>query len=379
MMTFSKNKSIVYIIPSLNIGGTEKHLLNLATSMSNKYNVEIICLEQKGLLFSNLSKKIKFTNLRSNRFKYNPSKYFFLIFQLWKILKSKESIFHFFLPKAYLLAGTICILQKKRRLIMSRRSTNYYQKKYFFAKLWEKFLHKKMKYILVNSNNLRDQLICDEGVDKNKIIEIKNGVKKIKYNRKVRNNDKAKIKDKEDFVKNNIIVCLANLIPYKGHVHLIKSLSVLNKSFKKWKLLIIGDGDKKYKSQLKDLVKNLNLQNKILFKGVQIDPEKFLLHAKLGILLSDHEGSSNAIIEYMNCSLPVITSDSGNVGEILENKSNGYIVDQKDYQGIANLIKKILIENLESKRIGENNKKKVRRLFNYKLMVNKYENVYDKV
>lgn len=378
-MTFSKNKSIVYIIPSLNVGGTEKHLLHLARSMSNKYNVEVICLEQKGLLFPNISKKIKITNLGNNRLKYNLFKYIFLIYKLWKILKTKESIFHFFLPKSYLIAGTICILQKKKKLIMSRRSTNYYQKKYPFVKFWEKFLHRKMKYILVNSNNLRDQLIFDEGVDKNKIIEIKNGVKILKFKSKNKNQAESKYKTKEGFSKNNIIICLANLIPYKGHIHLIKSLSILNKTFKKWELLLIGDGDKKYKLQLETLVKKFNLQEKITFKGIQIFPEKFLLSAKLGILLSDHEGSSNAIIEYMNCSLPVISTDSGNVSQILDNKVNGYIVEQKDYYGIANLIKKILKENSTSKKIGENNKKKVQRMFNYNSMISKYKNIYEEI
>ena len=65
MMTFSKNKSIVYIIPSLDIGGTEKHLFNLATSISNHYKVEIICLDNRGLLSSHLG-QIKLINLANN-------------------------------------------------------------------------------------------------------------------------------------------------------------------------------------------------------------------------------------------------------------------------------------------------------------------------
>ena len=201
MMTFSKNKSIVYIIPSLDIGGTEKHLFNLATSISNHYKVEIICLDNRGLLSSHLPARIKLINLANNESKLFFFKYFLLAYQLWKILKPKKCIVHFFLPKSYLVAGTICILQRKTKLIMSRRSTNYYQKKYPFIKFWENILHKKMKYILVNSNNLRNQLLSDEGVDKSKIIEIKNGIKEISFERKDSTYIKKKYKAKADFFK----------------------------------------------------------------------------------------------------------------------------------------------------------------------------------
>ena len=379
MMNFSKNKSIVYIIPSLDIGGTEKHLFNLATSISNNYKVEIICLENKGLLSPHLPTRIKLINLGDGGFKFGFLKYSFLINQLWKILKPKKCIIHFFLPKSYLIAGTICILQRKTRLIMSRRSTNYYQKKYLFIKFWENHLHKKMRYILVNSNNLKNQLIFDEGVDIKKIIEIKNGIKKFIFEKKNDYKIKKKNTINEDLTKINIIVCLANLIPYKGHIHLIKSLNILNRSFKKWKLLLIGDGNNKYKLKLQDLIKKYGLQEKIIFKGIQIAPEKILKSAKIGILLSDHEGSSNAIVEYMNCSLPIISTDSGNIREILDNKINGYIVKQRDYEGIANLIQKMLLEKKKSKMMGKNNKKKVNRLFNYKEMINRYEEIYDKI
>ena len=51
------------------------------------------------------------------------------------------------------------------------------------------------------------------------------------------------------------------------------------------------------------------------------------------------------MVEYMNYSLPVITTDSGNIREIIKNKLNGYIVKQTDYTEIAYLIQKILTEN----------------------------------
>ena len=49
---------------------------------------------------------------------------------------------------------------------------------------------------------------------------------------------------------------------YKGHIHLINSLNIMNRSFKKWKLIIIGEGEDKYKSKLADLIKSLIYKEK---------------------------------------------------------------------------------------------------------------------
>ena len=59
--------------------------------------------------------------------------------------------------------------RSKCKLIMSRRSLNTYQKNYFFCKSVEKFLHKKIDKILVNSSAIKNQLIKDEKVENKKI------------------------------------------------------------------------------------------------------------------------------------------------------------------------------------------------------------------
>ena len=53
---------------------------------------------------------------------------------------------------------------------MTRRSLNNYQKKIPFVKMIEsKILHKRMKYILVNSKAIYKQMIKEENVKKEKI------------------------------------------------------------------------------------------------------------------------------------------------------------------------------------------------------------------
>ena len=74
------------------------------------------------------------------------------------ILKSKPDAIHFLLPQAYILGGLTSLLFPKIKKIMSRRSMNYYQKKNFFYKYIEIFLHKKMDQIIVNSKKNKESI-----------------------------------------------------------------------------------------------------------------------------------------------------------------------------------------------------------------------------
>ena len=127
------------------------------------------------------------------------------------------------------------IANSKCKLIMSRRSLNFYQNKIIFCRIVEKFLHKKVDKILVNSKAIKKQLINHENVSKDRIKIIYNGID---------------VTNKKKFQKNNNfnIVITANLIPYKNHHILFNSLNLIKEKLpKNWGLYCIGrdDGIKK--------------------------------------------------------------------------------------------------------------------------------------
>ena len=207
------------------------------------------------------------------------------------------------------------IANTKCKLIMSRRSLNFYQNKFFFYRTIEKFLHQKINKILVNSEAIKKQLINQEGVSKNKIKIIYNGVE-------AKNNKK--------FKKNNNfnIVIIANLIPYKNHHILFNSLNLIKEKLpKNWKIYCIGRDDGIKKNLIK-LSKKKGIFNKIIWIET-LKLENILSNCNLGILCSKEEGFPNAILEYFAFKLPVITTDVGGCKEIVKNKKIARTTDNK--------------------------------------------------
>ena len=92
----------------------------------------------------------------------------------------------------------------------------------------------------------------------------------------------------------------------KGYWHLIKAFSLLAQKMRDARLMIIGDGSFQGEKQL---VKDLHLEDKIVFTGVKKNPFPYERSSSLYILPSNHEGFPNVLIEAMALSLPVIAMD----------------------------------------------------------------------
>ncbi|MBB1274380.1 glycosyltransferase [Psychromonas sp. SR45-3] len=90
--------------------------------------------------------------------------------------------------------------------------------------------------------------------------------------------------------------------------------------------VIVGDGpDKK---DLEKLAEQLGLRDDVDFVGWQDDVNVWLQKSKCFVLTSDSEGLSQALIQAMMSGLPAITSDVGDLSNLIKNDYNGYLVSE---------------------------------------------------
>ncbi len=116
-----------------------------------------------------------------------------------------------------------------------------------------------------------------------------------------------------------IILCVANIIPKKGVdylLHAFKKLSVDSSL----KLLIVGDYNSDYGFSILQLMRDLQIEDSVIFTGKRFDVEQFYSIADLFILPSTgNEGAPIVIQEAMASGVVVITSDTpGNRDQLSE-------------------------------------------------------------
>lgn len=106
------------------------------------------------------------------------------------------------------------------------------------------------------------------------------------------------------------------------------------------KAVIVGDG--KLRDELRDLSLALGIDANVSFVGYQADVEVWLRKSKVFILTSDSEGLSLSMMEAMMCGLPAIVSDVGDLGDLVENGVNGYLVPRRVPELFAERIVELL-------------------------------------
>ena len=292
---------------------------------------------------------------------------------LYEIKLNKPNVVHFFLPLPYILGGFASIFLRVPIKIMSRRSRNFYQKKFYLVSLIERFLHKRMNFILANSEIVYSDL-QKENVSNSKLGLIYNG---ININKIKTHKQKLKIRSKLSLSKDDFIInCTANLIKYKGHEDLFNALSLIKKELgKSWKLLCVGK-DFNIQKKLNDLALNLGLQEHILFLGSNNNPSELMSISDIGVLVSHEEGFSNSILEYMSHSLAVVATNVGGNEFVLNKNECGEIVDVRDIKKIGQRIKLFFNNKKLRKEKGKAGRKRVKKYFHIDNCVNQYFDLY---
>lgn len=158
------------------------------------------------------------------------------------------------------------------------------------------------------------------------------------------------------------IVCPANLIPVKGHDFLLQAVSQLRHK-NKIKLNLAGDGE--LKSSLQQTVKELGIDEQVCFKG-HVPHSKLLEwyqsgNVSLVILPSQdlgdglHEGIPVSLMEAMSFQIPVISTRTGGIPELLQDDSGktfGGLVSPSDIAELADLIDELVQSQDKRKQLG---------------------------
>ena len=139
-----------------------------------------------------------------------------------------------------------------------------------------------------------------------------------------------------------IVGLLANFRPLKRVEDLIQALAQLADDAADVHVLLIGTGPEG--ADHLRLAESLGLQGRVHVHGVIGDVVPVLKLLTIGVLCSESEGLSNALIEYMACGLPVIASDVGGNPEVVSDESTGLLYPAGDIPRLTAALRSLLLD-----------------------------------
>jgi glycosyltransferase involved in cell wall biosynthesis len=371
--------TIQVVVPSLEAGGTELHILRVYSALvSRGHDVSIVILQGCGSL--ELEARRAGICVLSRDLSASPPSWLPAIAQevlhLYRNLsREANTVVCLYLPRAYLQGGLLhFLLCLKSKVVGFRRSLNHYQIKRPFVALLERQLHRYVHTIVGNSASVIEQLVTSEGVDAAKVRLIYNGVDTVKTDY---SDSSGEIRDElgipEDVL---LLVKVANLLPYKGHADLLDALSILaSEQRSKVHLIMVGRGYED-RSDLRLKATELGLEPHVSWLGSRNDVPELLEAADIGILTSHEEGFSNAILEGMSARLPMVVTDVGGNAEAVIDGETGLVVPSKTPRALAAALEKLILDEELRQSMGEAGRKRVEEHFSLDSCVEAYEALF---
>jgi len=180
-----------------------------------------------------------------------------------------------------------------------------------------------IKNIITVSQGLKDLLVDTYNIEPSNISVIYNPLDITKITQL----SCDEIKEALFHVDIPIIITVGNVIPVKGHWHLLRIFERI-RGIIPCKLVICGhiDLDTQYYEYLQTIVKAMKYKEDVYFTGWVSNPYKYMAKSTVFVLSSLSEGFSYVIIESMICGCPIVSADC-NVGprELLENGKYGFL------------------------------------------------------
>jgi glycosyltransferase involved in cell wall biosynthesis/O-antigen/teichoic acid export membrane protein len=376
--------SVLVVVPTLGIGGTEHHLAQLLPRIDRtRFRVRVFTLfgEQNAVMPRLKQGGIEVITPPAIGSGSRPlsriARYLAIIaaaFRLCRFLvKTRPAIIHFFLPMAYLVGGFCSVLSPASVRVMSRRSLNRYQEKRPWIGSIERWLHRWMAAVIGNSQAVVEELRA-EGVPKARLGLIHNGIDLTPFENPP---GKTEARAALDLGESALVMILvANLIPYKGHADLLKALARIAPDLPpEWVLLCVGRDDG-IGSQLRQQAEGLGLEGHIRWLGERDDVPHLLYAADIGLLCSHEEGFSNAILEGMAAGLPmVVTEVGGNTESVVEGET-GRVAPARDPQALGRAILDLAASPTIRATMGEAGRRRVEEEFTISACVARYEALY---
>ena len=164
---------------------------------------------------------------------------------------------------------------------------------------------------------------------------------------------------------------------------LLEAIAKVKLSIDCFKLQLVGYGPEKDIQLIKKKVKELNIQDNVLFLGSKTSAEipKILLNSDLLVLARPNNNQAKAgfptkLGEYLASKRPVLITLTGEIGKYLKDNENAYVVEPDNNDHFANKLIYAL-NDPKSAQIAENGYNVANKNFNYKLYKNKLQEIFN--
>lgn len=174
-----------------------------------------------------------------------------------------------------------------------------------------------------------------------------------------------------------VVGIVANLRPVKRLDVFLRAAARAREALPTARFVIIGEGEER--ERLQTLARSLGLNGEVHFAGRRTDVSDLLPAFDVGVLSSDSESFSNAIVEYMAAGLPVVATDVGGCREALAGEPGGILVAPGDAEALGRAMAEMLGDEHRTSHAREAHPRRVAEAFSKDRYLAAYAALYNEL
>jgi len=368
-MKAGRKIKILHVLDSLNVGGMERVVINVANGLDPaRFDQAVCCISRLGTAAHQLADHVGRFDLAKG-----DQRAWLMPLQVARVLRAEQpDIVH---TQSWAgMDGVIAhTLTRQGKLVHSEHGRNlpYIHHEPFKRKVVRRLAYEKAHAVFVVSEEMRQYFCRETGFALDRMRVIHNGVDVAAIERA----DPRGVREEFGLAPTDFVIgTVARFQETKDLATLVRGFAQLKQTHAQARLLLIGDGAER--GRLEQLAQELNVASAVIITGIRHDVPRLLRALDVFALTPLSEGLPISVLEALAASLPVVATSVGMLPELLQEGENGFLVAPRAVEKLAERF--VLLANRPelARRMGAAGRQLVEREYSLAAMLRRYEELY---
>lgn len=364
---------ILYAISRMNIGGAQRHLLEVLAHLDRRaFAPALYCLQagpKDSFLEGARALGVEVLDGRVRRSIRGPGVIPPMLGLSAELKRRGVCLVHSYLFHANLLGTLAARLARVPVALTSKRSLDTYARR---VDRWACRVGNRLAdRVTVPAEAVKQHVHQEEGCPLKKIVVIPNGIDLDRVDGWA----SPRWANTRDRVPSDPVVgTVGRLSQKKGQEDFLEAGVIVLNQVPQARFHFVGDGP--LRMELESRARELGVDGRVRFFGAAMDAPHLLFQMDLFVLPSHMEGMSNALIEAMAAGLPVVATDVGGTPDVVLDGQTGILVPPRNPARLAEAIVTLLKDPERARAMGAAGRARVEGHFTTQTMVTRLEALY---
>jgi glycosyltransferase involved in cell wall biosynthesis len=372
-MTTAKQLNVAHVILSLDGGGLERVVIDLAREAGGvNQTASIVCIEKPGVLAPKAEAVAKLYCADKG-----PGLRWATVDKLRSMLREiRPDVIHThqitaLLYLAPISRGLMPTLVHTEHNNQFRRYTTFRERATYFSMLT--IAGPRVDRMFAVSDDATESIRRVHVIPSKKLVTVPNGINFDRFQQRFGKD--AELLQKLGIPANSFVLGnIGRLTEMKRPDILVNTFAKLSGEFPTAHLLLVGDGP--MMAELKSQVDALKLSNRAHFAGFQSNPEPYLRLLDAFVMTSRMEGMPLAVLEAAASGIPVIASRVGGLAEMSNGGKSLLLYDFNDVEALSKGLRRLMTDESFRRNLAESGREHVLATYSAARMARDYDNHY---